>query len=70
MKDIIKQYIKEMQKVIKNIYFFYNGNMLNEELKIKEINNGNNEIKILVYELDGFDNTEEELKESERIVLH
>ena len=69
MKDIIKQYIKEMQKVIKNIYFFYNGNMLNEELKIKEINNGNNEIKILVYELDGFDNTEEELKESERIVL-
>ena len=58
-----------MQKVIKNIYFFYNGNMLNEELKIKEINNGNNEIKILVYELDGFDNTEEELKESERIVL-
>lgn len=44
--------------------------MLNEELKIEEINNGNNEIKILVYELDGFDNTEEELKESERIVLH
>ena len=68
MKGIIKQYIKEIQKVIKNIFFIYNGNMLNEELKIEEINNGNNEIKILAYELDGFDNNEEELKESEFII--
>ena len=44
MKDIIKQYTKDLN----NIYFLYNGDMLKKELKIEEINNEENEIKILV----------------------
>ena len=48
MKDIIKQYTKDLQKDLNNIYFLYNGDMLKKELKIEEINNEENEIKILV----------------------
>ena len=64
MKDIIKQYTKDLN----NIYFLYNGDMLKKELKIEEINNEENEIKILVLEIEDQDEIKEKLKKSEDII--
>jgi hypothetical protein len=68
IENIIEQYIKEIQKDLNNIYFLYRGDMLNKKLKIEEINKQETEIKILVYELEGIDEIEEKLKESEGII--
>ena len=51
MKDIFKRYISKIDKDIDKLYFIYNGGKINEELKLKEINNKENNIIILVYEL-------------------
>ena len=42
--------------------------MVKEELKIEEINNEDNELKILVYEIEDFDKYEEKLKDSKYII--
>ena len=68
MKDIIKQYTKDLKQDLNNIYFLYKGDMLNQELKIEEINKYEKEIKILVYEIEEQEKIEEKLKESEDIV--
>ena len=67
MKDIIEQYLTTIKKEHKNCFFLYKGSIVNEELKIKEINNEDNEIKILVYEIEN-DKCEEKLKDSKYII--
>ena len=52
MKDIIKKYSIKIGKDIKDIYFMCNGSKINEELKLEEINNKDNEIKILVNDIN------------------
>ena len=42
--------------------------MVKEELKLEEINNEDNTIKILVYEIENTDKSEEELKDSKYII--
>ena len=39
MRDIINKLSNKIEYNINNIYFIYNGNKINEELKIKEIIN-------------------------------
>ena len=68
MKDIIEQYLITIQKDPKNCFFLYKGSMVKEELKIEEIDNENNEIKILVYEIEDNDKCEERLKDSKYII--
>ena len=68
MKDIIEQYLITIQKDHKNCFFLYKGSMVKEELKIEEIDNENNEIKILVYEIEDNDKCEEKLKDSKYII--
>ena len=72
IKDVIKQYVKNIQKDLENIYFLYNGNIINKEMKIEEMiknkDNKENELQILVYELETNDKNKEELKESEGII--
>ena len=63
IKDIIEQYLITVQKEHKNCFFLYKGNMVKEELKIEEIDNKDNEIKILVYEIEDYDKCEEKLKD-------
>jgi len=67
MKDIFKKYKLEIK--IENIdtFFLYNGNIINEELKLGEINNKDNEINILVYNVDNDDN-EDYIKQSKYII--
>jgi len=48
MKDIFKRYLIKIQKDINNIVFKYNGETINEELKLEEINNKDTELEILV----------------------
>ena len=55
MKDIIQSYIIKSQLNYSDIYFLYNGEKINENLKLEEINNKDKEIKILVYELNNKD---------------
>ena len=50
MKDICLKLANKIDKNINNIYFLYNGNTINLELKYKEIKISNNEVNILVYE--------------------
>jgi len=52
MKDIFKRYLKKINKDINDVFFIFNGNEINEELKLEEINNKNNEIKILVNDIN------------------
>ena len=48
MKDIIKRYAIKISKDINDIFFMCNGNKINTELKLEEVNKKNNEIIILV----------------------
>ena len=50
MKDIYKKYIIKINKEIKDIFFLYNGNIINGDIKLEQINNKDNEISILVFE--------------------
>lgn len=50
MKDIFNKV--KANKKSGDIYFLYNGSKINEEIKLEEVNNSDNEIKILVYEYD------------------
>ena len=47
MKDIFKRYLVKISKDINDVYFMCNGNRINEELKVEEINNKDSEIKII-----------------------
>ena len=69
IKDIIKQYAKNLEKGLENIYFLYKGNIINKEMKIEEmIKSEENELQILVYELENDDKKEEKLKDSEGFI--
>ena len=48
MKDIFIKYLFKINKGKNDVYFICNGNKINEELKLEQINNKDNEIKILV----------------------
>lgn len=65
MKDIFSKYAQKINKNNKNFYFLYNGNKIDEESKLQEINNKDNEITILVYELNQNINSENIIVDSE-----
>lgn len=66
IKDIIKQYTKNLEKDLENIFFLYKGNTINKEMEIEEmIKKEENELQILVYELENDDKNEQKLKDSE-----
>ena len=69
MKDIFKRYLKKIEKDRNAIYFLYNGDKINEESKLKEINNKDKEIEILVHNIDNsIIEDKEELKLSKDII--
>ena len=53
MRDICIKLAIKIDKNINNLYFLYDGKMINLELKYKEIINSINEMNILVYEKEG-----------------
>jgi len=52
MKDIFKRCLIKINKDIGDVFFICNGNKINGELKLEEINNKDEEIKILVYDIN------------------
>ena len=50
MKDIFSSYCIKASKNINDIYFLYNGQLINQELKLEQYNKTDNEINILVYD--------------------
>ena len=70
MKDIIKRYIVKISKDMNDVYFMSNGSKINEELKLEDINNKDNEIKILVNEInDKNTNNKEEISNHNKNVI-
>ena len=69
MKDIFKRYLIKINKNLNDVYFLCNGNKINEELKLEEINNKDNEIKILVNNIkDSVINSTQLLNQSKDII--
>ena len=50
MKDIIQGYLTKIQKEQKDVYFLYNGIVLDSNKTLNEINSLSKEIVILVYD--------------------
>ncbi len=48
MKDIIKKFSIKYNEEIKDAYYLYKDTIVNQELKLEQINNNDNEINILV----------------------
>ena len=70
MKDIFKGYLNKINKDINEVYFLSNGDKINEELKLEDINNKGNEIKILVNDINNknIENKEKIVKEYKDII--
>jgi len=70
MNYFFKGYLIKINKDTNEIYFICNGNKIKEELKFEDINNKDNEIKILVNNINykNFENKEEKLKEYTDII--
>ena len=69
MKDIFKRYLIKINKDINDVYFICNGNKINGELKLEEINNKDNEIKILVNDInDKITENKDILRQSKDII--
>ena len=61
MKDIINKFKSKIQKEDNNLYYIYNGDKINEELKFNQIINNKEEkiINILVYDNKNNENDKE-----------
>ena len=60
MKDIIQGYLTKIQKEQTEVNFLYNGNILDFNAKLNEINDTSNEIVILVYDSINNDDNDNE----------
>jgi hypothetical protein len=70
MEDIFKKYSLEIKIEINNLFFLYNGNKIEEKIKLEEIINKNqikDEIKILVFAIEDDDN-KDYIKQSKQII--
>ena len=64
IKDILKRFAKDVNKNIKDLYFLYNGQLIDENLIIEKINfNNDNKLKILVF--DDINNSKDDKKSLE-----
>ena len=71
MKDIFQKYSLETKIEINNLFFLYNGNIVEEKLKLEEINKNKaqleDEIKILVCDIED-DDDKDYIKQSKQII--
>ena len=58
MKDILKRFTAKTNKTIDSFYFLYNGQLINENMKLENLNNKDNEIRILVNDINSNNNNE------------
>ena len=68
MKEIFKRYAHQIRKDANDLYFMSNGSKINEESKLEEINNSDNEIKILVNDLNDEKNEQKAEKQNKDII--
>ena len=69
MKDIFSSLNNKVSKEVNNLFFLYNGQIINENLKLEQINNKDNKINILVQELVDEDTQKEEDNLDQKNVL-
>ena len=70
MKDIFKRYAIKISKDSNDIYFMSNGNKINEESRLEDINSKDNEIKILVFYIIDNNNEKETKLKDYKIILN
>ena len=70
LENILKKYSTKIEKDLKDIYFLYKGSLLNKESKVEELNieQYENDIKILVNDLECEDKEIDSLKISKDII--
>ena len=66
MKDIIGKYVSKAKLDMKKIFFLYGGNIINNELTVKELIPNGNTVNILVSEILE-DENEEKMKEKKEL---
>ena len=68
MELIFKRYISEIGKDIKNLFFLYNGDLVNPEKPISELKEEKGIIQILVFDLEKEEDEEEVIEQSKEII--
>ena len=69
INDIFKKYSNKINKSINDIFFINNGNIINNKnIKLEEINNNDNNINILVYDIYNNNNEKKNEKEYKDII--
>ena len=72
MKNVLQRYLSKIQKTQDDVYFLYNGKILDENTKLYEINRASDELVFLVYdkidENDNNNNQEKNISYSEDII--
>ena len=67
MKDILKKYRSKIDQDTKDFYFFYNGDIINKELKLKDIYNSINDDEMKILVIDCNDDNNEEIFNNQNI---
>ena len=74
MKNVLQRYLSKIQKTQDDVYFLYNGKILDENTKLYEINRASDELVFLVYdkidENDNNNNQEKNISYSEDITIY
>ena len=69
MKNIFQRFLIKLNQDIKDVYYLFEGTIINKELKLEQINNKDIELKILVGSSDDEnENAENKFKYSKEII--
>ena len=70
MSEIFKRYANKINKDINNFYFINNGNIIDKDnIKLEEINNKDNIINILVYDINNNNNNERLIEKENKNII-
>ena len=68
MNEIFIKYAEKIQRDIKELFFLHNGDLINPEKTLRQLNEKGNEVKILVFEFDEEETNQEVIKQSKDII--
>ena len=68
MELILKRFASEIGKDIQNLFFLYNGDLVNPEKPINELKEEKGIIQLLVFDLEKEEDEEEVIEQSKEII--
>jgi len=73
IKDVLQKYAIKISKKLDDIYFLHNGEIINEKLSFKELNNKSGKIEgninKFVYDKDNLENLNEKYLKKSKIII-